>query len=285
MAYDVAAPRLGAASGFYTAGGTFAKAVGASATLLLLAHLSSRPLAAGISVAGALFAGLFIMLASSSQAASLRAAPAKIAASLLELLNFIRTRDGMLVALLCVIPFGAGTEAGLMGAISREWRVSPDQLALFSTLGVATNIASAVAAGWLATRIGPWRTYIALGLAMIAAMILFAIAPRTAMVFLSVELCYRALGTGCYAALLGIVMTAIGEGAASTKAASLWSLVNFAYFYPALIEGAVHDREGAAMLLTDAALGAAGLAVLLLAILVLRPGTIGEAGAVPVAGG
>jgi hypothetical protein len=286
MAYDVAAPRLGAASGFYTAGGTFAKAVGAAATLLLLTHLSSRPLAAGISVATALLAGTFIMLASPAPAASLRAAPAKIAAALLELFNFIRTRNGMLVALLCVIPFGAGTEAGLMGAISREWRVSADQLALFSTFGVATNIASAIASGWLATHIGPWRIYIALGLTMIAAMILFAFAPRTAMVFISMELFYRALGTGCYAALLGIVMTAIGRGAASTKAAGLWSLANFAYFYPALIEGAVHDRGGtAAMLLTDAGLGTAGLAVLLVAILALRPRTVDEGPAVlPLAG-
>ncbi len=286
MAYDVAAPRLGAASGFYTAGGTFAKAVGAAATLLLLTHLPSRPLAAGISVAAALLAGTFIALASSAPAASPSAAPAKIAASLRDLFAFIRTRNGLVVALLCVIPFGAGTEAGLMGAISREWGVGPDQLALFSTLGVGTNIASAILAGWLATRIGPWRTYIALGLAMMAAMVLFAFAPRTAMVFISVELFYRALGTGCYAALLGIVMTAIGKGAASTKAASLWSLANFAYFYPALIEGAVHDRGGTtAMLLTDAGLGAAGLAVLFVAIHVLRPRTVAEEAAVlPVAG-
>lgn len=286
MAYDVAAPQLGAASGYYTAGGTFAKAIGAALTLLLLAHLSSRPLAASISVAAALLAGTLIVLASPAPAASLRATPAKLAAALLELYRFVRTRDGLLVALLCVIPFGAGTEAGLMGAIAREWHVSPDQLALFSTFGAATNIAAAVAAGWLATRIGPWKTYIALGLAMIAAMILFASAPRTANVFIGVELFYRALSTGCYAALLGIVMTAIGKGAASTKAAGMWSLVKFAYFYPALIEGAVHDRGGTtAMLLTDAGLGAAGLAILIVALRLLRPRTIADAPSVlPVAG-
>jgi predicted MFS family arabinose efflux permease len=150
--------------------------------------------------------------------------------------------------------------------------VSPNQLALFSTLGAGTNIAGAILAGWLATRIGPWTTYIASGLAMIGVMIVFAFAPRTTLVFLGVELLYRALSTGCYAALLGIVMTSIGRGAASTKAAVLWSLTNFAFFYPALIEGTVHDRNGTtAMLLTDALLGVTGFCLLLIALRVLRP--------------
>jgi hypothetical protein len=66
-------------------------------------------------------------------------------------------------------------------------------------------------------------------------------------------------------------MKAIGKGAASTKAATLWSLTNLAFAYPALIEGSVHDRAGnLAMLLTDAGLGVAGFCALLLATRLLR---------------
>jgi hypothetical protein len=66
-------------------------------------------------------------------------------------------------------------------------------------------------------------------------------------------------------------MTAIGKGAASTKAAAMWSLANVAYAYPTLIEGAVHDRAGTlAMLLTDAGLGVAGFGILLLAARLLK---------------
>jgi len=62
------------------------------------------------------------------------------------------------------------------------------------------------------------------------------------------------------------IMTAIGTGAASTKAAALWSLANFASAYPTAIEGVVHDRNGtSAMLLTDAGLGAVGFGLLILA--------------------
>jgi hypothetical protein len=72
-------------------------------------------------------------------------------------------------------------------------------------------------------------------------------------------------------------MTTIGKGAASTKAAVMWSLTNFAFFYPALIEGGVHDGSGTtAMLLTDAVLGASGFAVLMIARRVLRPDTEAE---------
>jgi hypothetical protein len=101
-------------------------------------------------------------------------------------------------------------------------------------------------------------------------MIIFPFAPRTSLVFLGAELLYRALSVGCYAALLSIVMTAIGKGAASTKAAVMWSLTKFSFFYPTLIEGAVHDRSGtSAMLLTDALLGATGFAILMIALCVL----------------
>jgi hypothetical protein len=162
----------------------------------------------------------------------------------------------MLIAVLCVIPFGSGTEAGLIGAIAREWAVTPDQLAALSVLAVVGGIAGAILSGWLSLRIGPWKTYVALGWLMIV--------TRLPAYFLAVELGYRALAAGCYAALLGIVLTAIGKGAASTKAAGMWSLANLAFVYPALIEGAVHDKVNTrAMLLTDAALGVAGFGVLL----------------------
>ena len=100
---------------------------------------------------------------------------------------------------------------------------------------------------------------------MIAVMVALALMPRAPVYFMVAELLYRVLTGGCYASLLGIVVTAIGKGAASTKAAAFWSLANFATFYPMLIEGTVHDRAGTIdMLFTDAALGVIGFGVLAL---------------------
>ncbi len=266
MAYDVPEARLGRASGYYTAGGVLAKAIGGGGTLWLVTHLASRSMAAAISVGLAAAAAAAVMLASPGRTAPIRELPARMLGAIRELLGFLRTADGLLVAIMCVLPFGAGTEAGLIGAISREWGVTPDQLAIFSALAAGASLVGATFAGWLSTRIGPWNAFVAQGWGMIAMMLVFAFAPRTSAVFLVVELCYRALATACYAALLAIVMTTIGKGAASTKAAVMWSLTNVAFFYPTLIDGAVHDHAGTlAMILGDAALAATGFLLIVAA--------------------
>lgn len=106
---------------------------------------------------------------------------------------------------------------------------------------------------------------------MVVLMVTFAVAPRNPISFLCVELLYRACSTAAYVALLGIVMTTAGTGAASSKVALMWSLTNLSFFYPTLIEGFVHDRLGTtAMLLTDASLGLTGFAIAVLAIRVFR---------------
>lgn len=264
MAYEVLPERLGSASGYYTAGGTFAKAVAGAATLWLLTHVPGRALSAGFSIGAAALAGATILLVPRGRAERLRELPLRLCSALKDLWGFVRTRQGMLIGVLCVIPFGSGPENGLIAAIASEWSVTPDQLSVFSMLTVVGGMAGAIFSGWLSMRIGPWNTYVTLGWLMIVTMLGFAVTPRTPAFFLAVELGYRAMAVGCFAALLGIVLTAIGKGAASTKAAGMWSLANFAFVYPALIEGAVHDHLSTrAMLLTDAALGAAGFGVLL----------------------
>jgi len=271
MAYDVPPERLGSASGFYAAGGTFAHAVGGAGTLWLLTHLSSRAPAASANIAIAVLAGTAILLVAPGRRPPLQEVPARVGHALKELWSLLRTRQGMMIAILCVIPFGSGTEAGLIGAIAREWAVSPDQLTSFSVFGTASAIAGAVFSGWLSTRIGTWKTYFLMGWLMIAVMLVFAVAPRNAACFLGMELIYRTFSSGAAVALLGMIMAAIGKGAASTKAAGLWSLANFALVMPTFLEGQVHDRVGTqAMLLTEAGLGIAGFAVLLVVSRLLK---------------
>jgi hypothetical protein len=69
MAYEVQTAKLGAASGFYTAGGTFAKAVAGGGTLWLLTHLADRFLVATLSIGAALLAATAILLVSPSLSA------------------------------------------------------------------------------------------------------------------------------------------------------------------------------------------------------------------------
>lgn len=268
MAHDVPPAQLGRASGFYTAGGIVAKSAAGAVTLWLLTHLSSRPLVAALTVGAAALAMTSIALASLGSTRPIRRLVPALRATLVEVWAFLRTRSGILIAVLCVVPFGTSTVLGT--AIAKEWLVNPDQLAASIPVGAIFSVAGAIAAGRLSARIGLWKTYFALGWIMIMLLIALAFAPRVPGSFFTLWFLHRAAGGACYAALLGLVMTTIGKGAAATKAAALWSLVNFSEGYPALVDGRVHDHVGTtAMLLTHAGMDAAGFVVLLAAALVL----------------
>jgi MFS transporter, PAT family, beta-lactamase induction signal transducer AmpG len=270
MAYEVRPAQLGAASSYYAAGGYFAKAIGAAATLWMLAHVASRPLV-GLATAGiAALAGTAIWLTPATMPVPLRAFPTAFRTTLADVWRFLRTRRGVIIALLCLLPFASGIEAGLIGAIASEWRVTPDELGAWIALSAVGTISGAMLAGWLSLRIGPWKTYLLLGWAMIAAVVVLALAPRVPVAFLVLEFVYRGLSGGGYAAILALVMTTIGKGAASTKASILWSLFNFAAVLPTMLEGRVHDHVGTtAMLLTGAALCVAGIGILLVVMRLL----------------
>ena len=263
MAYEVSSTEMGRASGFYTAGGFFARAASGAGTLWLLSHVMNRSVVAVLSVGAAALASTAIVLASSAPPGPRRDLFTELRAVLGDFWSFIRTRLGILIAVLCVIPFGTGTS--LENAIAKEWSVSSDQLAALSSLAAVLGIAGAMLAGRLSARLGPWKTYIALGWVMIAVLSVQALTPRTPLAFFSLTALLAASGGGCYAAALGLVMGSIGRGAASTKAAVLWSLFNFSGAYPALVDGRVHDQLGTtAMLLTHAGMDAVGFGVLLL---------------------
>jgi MFS family permease len=262
MAYDVPPLQLGRASGFYTAGGFVAKAAAGAGTLWLLTHVPSRQVVTALSVGAAALASTAIVLASPAVSLPLSGLVPALRAALADVWRLVRTRTGTLVAVLCIIPFGTSTL--LANAIAKEWSVSPDQLAASIPVGAALSVAGAMLAGRLCVRFGPWKTYIAVGWIMILLLVAMALTPRSPGGFFALLFLHRAGSGACYAALLGLVMTAIGRGAAATKAAALWSMVNFSEGYPAFVDGGVHDYAGTtAMLMTHAGMDAAGFVVFL----------------------
>lgn len=269
MAYDVPAPQLGRASGFYTAGGIVAKSVAGAGTLWLLTHVPNRPLVGGVSIGAAAIAMMTILLASRQVSSRVHHLLPALRSALKDLLTFVRAPAGILAVVLCVVPFGTSTL--LANAIAKEWTVSPDQIAGSIPITAVLGIAGAILAGRLSVRYGPWNTYMVAGWIMIALLVAMAFAPRSPSSFFALLFLHRVGSGACYAALLGLVMNTIGKGAAATKAAALWSLVNFSEGYPALVDGRVHDLAGTTvMLLIHAAMDAVGFAILLLAALLLR---------------
>lgn len=265
IAYHVPPERLGAASGWYISGGGLSHAIAGGGTLWLLTHIPSRPVVALISVGAALLSGGAIVLVSREEPARLHELPEKLLGALRETWALIRTQTGLLVLVLCVIPFGSGGTAPLFGALAPAWSVGPDLVALLGTLGAVMGVGGPLLAGWLSVRVGAWKTYIFLGWILVAAAIALAVSPRVPADFAVLELLYRGAARTAAASLLAIVMAAAGKGAASTKASTLWSVGNLTTVYPPLILGAVHTRTGSvsATLLADAGLAAAGYVVLL----------------------
>ena len=174
MVYDVPAEQLGRASGFYTAGGIVAKSVAGAGTLWLLGHVSSRPLVSGLSVGAAALGMSAIVLASPGVSLPVSKLVPALRAALSDVWNFVWTRGGALVAVLCIIPFGTSTL--LANAIAREWSVTPDQLSAAIPVGAALSVAGAMLAGRLSVRFGPWKTYVAMGWILIVLLIAMAFA-------------------------------------------------------------------------------------------------------------
>ena len=94
-----------------------------------------------------------------------------------------------------------------------------------------------------------------------------AIAPHTPVAYRIGVLFYAAATGWAWAAFSALLLYAIGRGAASTKYATLSSLGNLPTTYMTAFDGWVHDRSGAAgMLSAEALLGAASIVLGLIAL-------------------
>jgi hypothetical protein len=97
--------------------------------------------------------------------------------------------------------------------------------------------------------------------------VVMATAPHTPVAYTIGVLFYAASTGGAYAAFSALLLYAIGRGAASTKYATLSSLGNLPTTYMTAFDGWVHDRSGAAgMLSAEALLGAGSIVLGLIAL-------------------
>jgi hypothetical protein len=263
VANQFAGERLGAATGWYVAGQRSAGAVSGALTLWLLTHLPSRGLAAGISIAAAVACGSAILLIRPQAQVPAGGAGAELARVVRETLRLLLSRRGLLIATMSFVPFGTGAVAPLEGAIAPDWRVSSDLLATLIAAGIGASVLGAVGGGWLGTRIGYWRTFLATGLAVLALTLVWAIAPRTAFAFAAIELIHRVLLSGNQVAVFAVILAAAGGPSASSKATLMIAIGSMGVLFPVFAEGRVHDIAGpAALLLADGGFQLAGLAAL-----------------------
>ena len=261
----------GRASGWSQAGNFAGTGVGGGLGLYLAQHVQAQW------VSGAALALLCIACAGAlpfAPAAGRIERPTLVAAFaevLKEVWAVVKSRAGVLVIFLMLLPIGSG---GIQWpSVASEWKVSADVVAV--TGGVITGVvsgAAALAAGYLCDLIDRRTAYCLFGCAIALELVITAHLPRSPAIWIGAALLYQALVGACYSAYSAAVLEVIGRGAAATKFNLMASVSNVPIAIMPLVDGALHDRHGSnGMFYGEAALSVAAALLFGLVVMIWRP--------------
>jgi MFS family permease len=160
--------------------------------------------------------------------------------------SLARSRGGLLVILLMLLPLGSGGAGVVLNAVAaREWHVSADLAAGVGGLGSGLiAIPAALVGGLLCDVMDRRLCYCLLGCAVVPILTAAVFLPRTPLCWTAVSLAYAAVGAACFGAFMAVVLEVIGEGAAATKFNLMASISNAPAALMPVVEGFLHDRGG-----------------------------------------
>ncbi|MBI1840238.1 MAG: MFS transporter [Verrucomicrobia bacterium] len=273
MAHGTPEELKGRAGGWFQAGALGGTGVGGGLGLILAEKLPSPWMASVVVGILCLLCGVGLWgaptprhaFASASLAQSLRA-------TVNDIWQLARSRNGIAALVLCFIPLGAS--AAPMSAIAGEWQASAEIVALVTgTLGGIVSAAGCLLGGWLCDRMNRQTAYVWFGVVQAVAAVAMALCPRNPTMYILWALVYALTSGLAYAAFSAFVLEAIGQGAAASKYNALASMSNLPIYYMTNIDGWAHDRwSSSGMFFTEAALAAlAAIAFTVFARILLRP--------------
>lgn len=266
MAASTPAEEIGRVSAWFQAGNLGGAGLGGGLGLMLFEKLP-RPW-----MSGAIVGGLFVLcclalhftpaVAAHPRTGGALAAVKQVARDLWAML---RTRGGLLAAVLCVLPIGTGAAQGVLtqAKVAAVWGAGAEQVALVQ--GLLSGLVTAVgcfAGGALCQRLRPRTAYAGVGLALAAVAAAMGVCPATASMYVAWSLLYAFVVGLCYAAFTALVLDAMGKGSAATKYNVFASLSNFPLWWLGLLLGVAAERwDARRMLFTEAALGVLGVVI------------------------
>ena len=198
-----------------------------------------------------------------------------IRAVAVDIWQVIRSRDGVLCAVLCFVPVGTGAAAGVLtqAEVAAFWGVGAHEVELVQ--GLLTGVISMVGCligGYGCRFFGARTAYVVYGAIMASVTAAMAVAPANPATYMIFSLAYALVTGFCYAAFSGFVFDAIGAGNAATKYNGFASLSNTPIWYMGLLLAAAEIRLGPKnMLLTESACGVLGILGFATALLLWRP--------------
>ena len=214
---------------------------------------------------------------------------------LVEIWRMIKSRAGMLCAVLCVLPIGTGAATNVLSQaeVAANWGVAEDTVGLVNgTLNGVISAFGCLVCGEICARYSSRRVYAVVGLLMALVAAGMAVAPLKPWSYVVFILAYAFTSGLAYAAFTGFVLDAIGKGAAATKYNAFASLSNAPIAYMGLVLAWVYAWKGwggllgvgtasstalasgpmnaRGMLFTEAGAGVLGLVVLAGAVAAVR---------------
>ena len=264
MAHNTTAETRGRAAGWFQSGNQFGQTAGGGIALWLIVH-APTPWAGGVVLALILAACSLALTGLEEPPRALAGASvgARVGDAWRELADVLTTRAGRVALILAILPIGTGAAMFLFGALATEFSASADVVSTVLGLGGgAAIVAGCFAGGRLADRVAKPAAYaISCGLGLVACVVMAA-SPRTSPGYAATTLFYTFTLGMVTASFTGLVLAIIGDTAAATKI-NLFFAINTLFSLGMLrAAGWVHDAWSTnAMLLTEAGIGVAALAV------------------------
>lgn len=177
--------------------------------------------------------------------------------------KMLKTKGGLMSAILCVMPIGTGAAQVVLtqSNVAAHWGAGKHEVELLQGLfaGFVTSIGCFVG-GWLCQRLHPRTAYATIGVLMAAVAAAIAVAPHVVTVYVVGNLTYAFVVGLAYSAFSAVVLEAMGHGAGATKYNVFASLSNFPIWWLGLVLGFAADKWGAKnMLFVEAGFGVLGV--------------------------
>lgn len=185
----------------------------------------------------------------------------------------LRTRRGILAALVVTLPAGCGAASNLFSAVAGDWRASADMVAAVTgVLGGLATLPGCIIGGYLCDRYSRRVVYVWSTLGCAAGEAAMAWAPHTPVWFAIMVLLNAWLLGFSFAAVSAVVYECLGATAAATIASLLFSLTNLPVVVMVAVVGWVQTRHGStAMLLVEAGVAAVSITAYSALAYVWRP--------------
>ncbi len=182
-----------------------------------------------------------------------------------ELWQLLRSREGFLCGVLCLVPVGTGAASSVLGqaAVAAHWGAGADTVALVSgVLGGIVSMAGCMVGGYGCVRLGGRAGYVVYGAIMAGVALAMAFLPATSAVYIAGNLAYAFTAGLTFSAFSAFVLEVIAFRLAATKYNAFASLANTPGWYMGLVlAGIVTKYSPRAMLEAECALGIAGIVV------------------------